>query len=271
MRRLLLLLIPALLLIGVVALGRATANQTAALTAQPGDLIYVATFDAFLDDWQLYDDGQLAAQVESTALHLTVNTFESIPFSVTAPTFGDFDLRVRTRALAGPLNNGYGVIFRLQDEQRRRGATWGDLIANQVDDLVYGEPDARGYYMFLVSSDGYYQVRREVEGVQRELSTWIPSPIVNQGFAEPNDLRVVARGDEFQFYVNDMLMPLCIPDDSQARSTYNELTGECLGGSMRETLVDDALPVGRLGVVAQSFNEAGVVVSFDDVVVQQPQ
>lgn len=238
------ILLPALILIGVIALSRAAADWRYVTTAAPGEVMFVAAFDGLLDDWEAYDDGQLSAQPVDGALRLTVNAFQSLPYSLARPHFADFDLRVTTRAVDGPLNNGFGVMFRMQDRSNN--------------------------YQFLISSDGYYQVFREVDGVEKIVSNWIPSDVVHQGIGAANDICVVGRGDRFNFYVNGELVPLCIPDDPNATSTYDDLMGECIGGQMLDTLTDSALASGQVGVVAQSFNEAGVVVEFDNFVVTMP-
>lgn len=243
-RFLVLILLPVIVLVGVIVLGRAAAGWHYVEPALPGQIMLVAAFDGLLDDWQAYDDGQLAASFENGALRLSVNAFQSLPYSLARPYFADFDLRVTARAVGGPVNNGFGVMFRMLDNDN--------------------------FYMFQTSSDGYYRVVRSVNDVEKDLSVWIPSPIVNQGLDVTNDLRVIARGNSFRFYVNGQPALLCVPDDPDAFSTYNDLTGECIGGQMLDTLLDEHLPVGRLGVVAQSFDEAGVVVEFDNVVVTAP-
>jgi hypothetical protein len=194
-----------------------------------------------------------------------------VPFSLAAPAFADFDLTVQAQAVEGPLDNGYGVIFRRQVAQPRTpGTTWSGWVVSRAEDLLLGSTLANdGYYLFLVSSDGYYQVSRRVNGADKVLSAWIESPVVNPGFDQPNTLRVVARGSEFQFYVNGELVPLCIPDDPESISTY--ALGSCIQGQMLDTLVDDSLSSGQVGVVAQSFNEPGVVVEFDNLVMFSPQ
>ena len=245
MRRfLVLIVVPVLVLAGVIALGRAAAGWHYVESGAPGDVLLVSAFDGMLDDWDVFDDGQLAASAENGALRLRVNAFQSLPYSLARPYFADFDLRVSARAVEGPLNNGFGLMFRMLDKDN--------------------------FYQFLTSSDGYYQVLRSVAGDVKYLTLWLPSPIVNQGLDAANELRVIAQGDTFRFFVNGQPALLCIPDDPAAESTYNELTGECIDGQMLDTLVDDHIAAGRLGVVAQSFNEAGVVVDFDNVLVTAP-
>jgi hypothetical protein len=231
------------LALALYGLNRLAADWHYVVPAKPDTVLYAATFDAFLDDWDLYE-GRLSAQVEDGALVIEVGAVDSLPFSTAAPYFHDFDVSVQAQAVDGPLNNGFGVIFRLRDP--------------------------RNYYLFLVSSDGYYRVVREVDGVQRELSTWIPLPAVNQGIGEVNHLRVTASGEAFRFYINGEPVQLCIPDNPEGYSTFNDITGECQEGRMVDILVDDSLPYGRLGVIAMTLDEPDVRVAFDNLVVYGP-
>lgn len=272
MRRIVIrLLLPALLLIGLVVLSRFAPGWQPLLTGPSGDVLYAAAFDGFRDEWGLYDDGQLAAQIEDDRLTLTITPpGDWLPFSLAAPHFTDFDLTVTAQALDGPLNNGYGVIFRRQAGRERPVVTWGDLIASRLDTWLLGPAVDSSYYRFMISSDGYYSLSRQIDGRERMISAWIPSPVINPGFDAPNTIRVVARGDEFQFFVNGAVMPLCIPNDPDALSTYFEATGECVEGALVETLADPSIGGGQLGVIAESLGEGGVVVAFDDLIVRAP-
>lgn len=233
----------AALALALHSLNRQAGGWHYTVPAEPGAVLYAATFDAFLGDWDLYE-GRLSAQIENGALALDVGAASSLPFSAAAPYFAAFDLSVQAQAVGGPLNNGFGVVFRLRDPQN--------------------------YFLFLISSDGYYRVVRAVDGVQREISTWIPSPAVNQGIGAVNHLRVTGSGDQFRFYVNDVPLELCIPDSPDGYSTYNDLTGECREGQMVETLVDGSIASGRLGVIAMTLDEPDVRVLFDNLIVYGP-
>lgn len=222
------------------------------LPAEPGKIVYITAFDGFNTDWN-QAQGRLNAQILDTgALRLDVGDTNSIPFSEVKYHLGDFDLRIQATPVDGPLNNGYGIIFRLQTKGNN-------------------SPGDNDFYLFMVSSDGYYQVSRSISGAQKILSLWIPSDAVQQGIGVTNWLRVVAKGDRFQFYVNNQLVKLCIPDDPNAESTYNQFTEECVGGQMLDTLIDGSIPSGQIGVVAQAFDEPGVVVDFDNLVVYGPE
>lgn len=228
-------------------------GQHYVLTGDAGSLIYATTFDEFTEDWAQYS-GRLQAEVTEGRLRISAATAQSGPFSETYQHFGDFDLSISAQAVDGPLNNAYGVIFRLQDK--------GNSI-----------PADDSYYLFLISSDGYYQVRRVLDGDSKEISTWIPSEAIKQGIgadAPVNRLRVIAQEDAFQFFVNDTLLPLCIPNQPEAHSTYNDLTGECHDGQMLTTLQDAHIVSGQIGAVVLTLSEPNLTVEFDNLVVRMP-
>jgi hypothetical protein len=249
LRRVLMLLTLIVLLAVAYGLNRLTANWHYVLPVEMGKISYVATFDNFIDDWNLYE-GRLRAAVDNSVLSLTADDTYKKPFSVAKQHWGNFDFSAQATPVDGPLNNGYGMIFRFQSKGNN-------------------SPDDDDFYLFLVSSDGYYQVIRSIDGVQKELSNWIPSPLVNQGIGVTNTVRVVAAGDRFQFYINDQPVQVCIPDNPEGISTY---TGdECKQGKMLDVLTDSTIPEGQIGVVIQTLDEPGVVVNFDNVMVVGPQ
>jgi hypothetical protein len=237
-RVILLILLPALILTGLIYLNGEAANWHYVVPTD-AQVLYAAGFDGFLDEWEQYEDGQLTARAEDGVFRLEIDAPQKIPYSAAAHHFSDFDASVAAQALAGPENNAYGLIFRLID------------------------PDNN--YQFLVSSDGFYGVVRRFKGEEKFLSAWIDSPIVNRGINAANDVRVVAQGGSFQFWVNGEAVQLCVPTEASAISTYSQ--GQCYGGTMENTLNDSAIPAGRLGVIARSFDEPGVIAQFDNLVV----
>jgi hypothetical protein len=249
LRRLGFLLILLAALVITFALSRVTSSWHYVLPVEPGQVAYVATFDHLIEDWNQYG-GRLEAQVADGVLRLNVGDIDSGPFSTTRQHFADFDLRVQATPIEGPLNNGYGVIFRLQDSDNT-------------------SPSDDSYYLFLISSDGYYEVKRVMGRDEKLLSAWIESPLVHQGIGATNWLRVVARGDQFQFFINDQPVQVCVPNNLAGESTY--FMGECVDGAMQDTLTDSSIASGQLGVVALSLDEAGVAVEFDNFVVYGPE
>ncbi|MBC8248559.1 MAG: hypothetical protein H8E90_02675, partial [Anaerolineales bacterium] len=120
-------------------------------------------------------------------------------------------------------------------------------VARQVDDLAgyYGlafrEDDAAvSYYYFIVSGDGYYAVGKRMGREWINMVDWTFSPAINQGQGE-NILQVVCVGDKISAYVNDQ-----------------ELA----------TVRDDTFAEGYLGLLVGAFDEPGVHVAFDWVMVE---
>jgi hypothetical protein len=210
----LLIFIPVLILLGTIALSRALATRHYVVSGAPGDVLYAAAFDGLEDEWDIYDDGQLSAKVQDSALRLADIISPGSPISLAAPYFADFDLQAQARAVEGSLNNAFGVMFRYQESDRSYPVTWGGVINSTIDDLLLGAPQPKSYYLFLVSSDGYYQVKRVLNGTDEKiLNAWTESSVVNQGLDAVNTLRVTARGGQFRFAVNGQPVQLCIPDN----------------------------------------------------------
>ncbi len=251
MRRIVGLLFLIALLAVAFGVNRLTSNWHYVVPVEAGQVAYIATFDDSADDWDLYE-GILSAQiVNGGRLQLKAGDVNSGPFSSSHPHFADFDVRTEAIPVAGPLDNGYGIIFRLQDQDN----------TNPSDD---------SYFWFMISSDGYYQVMRVLDGQQKIISDWIPSPAIQGGLGVSNWLRVVAVNDQFTFYINGQPAFLCLPDNPEGASTYNELLGGCVSGQMVSALADSTIPSGRLGVIVHAYDEPGVVVDFDHFVVYGP-
>lgn len=221
------------------------------IDGEPGDLLYAAAFSAGSDGWSAYDDGRLAAQAADGRLLLRVNQAGSAAFSTAPFHFTDVVLNATSRAVEGPVDNGFGLIVGLQTQDNTR-------------------PDDDTYLLFLISSDGYYSARQRTGGAERELSTWIPSPAVRPGLGQDNQLEVTLSGSVARFAVNGEALAFCLPDEPGGTSTYYLDT--CVDGTMADALPVTGAEVGRVGVVALATmtGGTGVTVQFDDVVVTAP-
>jgi hypothetical protein len=158
--------------------------------------------------------------VENGQFHMRVVT----PFFVawtecTQVEYTDFIMEADVTQVSGPDNNTYGVIFR------------------------YGL-DAKEFYAFLVSGDGFYVFT--IDGVDRTepefLVDWTESSVINKG-AQTNHIKVVVVGGNMTYYVNDQLL------------------GE---------VQDARYSKGTVGFFAGTLEEGGVQVSFDNLKVSQP-
>ncbi len=118
--------------------------------------------------------------------------------------------------------------------------------ARQVSDLpgeyglVFRYQDDDHFYYFGISDDGYYEIGKRLEGAWVTIVDWTFSPAINQGQAE-NILGALCVGDEISVYVNDQALV---------------------------TVSDDSLAEGHIGLMAITFDEPGVHVAFDWVVVE---
>lgn len=211
------------------------------------DVLYAATFEQYADDFNQYG-GRLSAQVDNGMLIVQVDEANNGAFSTASPGFSDFDLRVNATALAGPLDNAFGVIF---------GLNAGNA-AQAGDDR---------YYLFEISSDGYYRLSRAESGELREISNWIESPVVQIGLNEENNIRIVSFENQLRFWVNGQPASLCIPNNPAARSLYR--LGTCIDGQMLDVWQASASPVGQIALTASATATGGpgVQVGFNDLII----
>jgi len=112
------------------------------------------------------------------------------------------------------------------------------------DDNAYGlivrYVDRGNYYLFAVASDGQYAVLMLRNDEWYDLAPWTPSEVVRLG-ESTNLLRVECRGPYFRFYVNDELLA---------------------------DIEDDTFHSGSVGLAASSYDEGGVEVRFDNLLVR---
>ena len=248
------------------------------LDGNPGELLYIAAFTGFKDEWDLYE-GQQSAVVIDEQLELQVRSAQTAAWSTARPRFLDFDMSVVITATAGPIDNAMGVIIHAK-ETIDGACDLPAVIFCGIDHLVpllgaafrqvLAAAKAEGHIAFLISSDGYYSLWKSDAGTTKLASAWIPSPQIKQGLGASNVIRVVAQDAGYRFYINGVQVSLCLPELSGATSTF--AGGECIDGAMQEVYRDYPNESGKLGLIAQSTatGGAGVVVRFDNLVVFSP-
>lgn len=278
-RRAALLLALLLLLIAVNMLYVPATTWRGVLTAPAGDVLYAAGFDGFVDEWQQYS-GRESALIADGVLRMSVDS-SSVIYSAAVPYFADLDVSVTARAVDGEDNNAFGLIFRLQEPDTR--CTMPLQILCDLSDsspllgtplkLLFRQPQqVTGYMMFLISSDGYYSVWRGSQDGQGKLSDWIyRDDLIQIGQNVENQMRVVAIGSEYRFFINGTQVELCIPDQPGAVSTYYNALQQCLEGTMQPALVDASFPSGQVALVLDAVNSApGFTIEFDNLVILSP-
>ena len=156
-----------------------------------------------------YADGSYRMLVQSPGYDL---------WSVSGQTYRDVQIEADAARLAGPLNNRFGLICRFQD--------------------------MNDFYVFFISSDGYYTIGKIKNGTASLLGQEMMaySSFIQQGDA-PNHLRFDCIGDTLKGSVNGQLLAI---------TTDSDFSG------------------GDAGLIAGAFDESGVEVSFDNFVVYKP-
>ncbi len=96
---------------------------------------------------------------------------------------GDGTYELSARAVEGPVDNGYGMMFMM-------------------------DPETNDFYLFEVSSDGFVWIGRCVGSCADDIvflvgEGWFESPAVNQGLDQVNHLRVTTNRGTMRFFVND--------------------------------------------------------------------
>jgi len=107
--------------------------------------------------------------------------------------------------------------------------------------VVRYQPDGTSFYWFQISSDGYYAVDILRQGEFSSLVSWEASAAINQGLGAINRLKMVCEGNRLSLYVNDVYLA---------------------------AVTDDTFVSGSIGLAVGTFDEAGVVVHFDNLTVR---
>ena len=249
-----------------------------ALVGEDGELLYVSTFAASNDDWDLFK-GPQSAQIVAEQLEIAVAVPHTAAWSATSPRFAEFDATVTAVAHDGPIDNAFGLLFHVENRDED-DCTLPAVLLCGISELaplvgaalrqVLDQRQTTSYRAFMISSDGYYSLWQTEAGATTALSAWIASPHITQGIGAENTIRIRARDSSYQFFINGSAVQLCIPDDRTTASTY--AGGECIDGSLQDTFHDDRSRTGRLGMIAQSTatGGGGLVVRFDDMIVYSP-
>lgn len=221
------------------------------IAAEPNQLLYTTTFDAFNDEWDL-PAGRESAEIVDGELILTEGKIDAgAGFSsvLKARRFRDFDLRVTARQVSGPNDNTYGVLFQFRDPLN--------------------------YFHFQISGDGYYRFTKAENGILEEITSWASTDIIHAENAA-NEIRIVSRESEYTFYINGQQMRLCTKGENR-NPFVNPLTGECQTNEWQNTYRDETFQQGHIGLSAgttdATYDNAAlepVVIGFDNLVILGP-
>jgi hypothetical protein len=144
---------------------------------------YVESFNS-PGSWGVGDRIDVVGEVENGVYEMLVKASFGIFYATPGENFTDGIFEVRATQIDGPLNNGYGLLFRVDEA-------------------------ADSFYAFEVSGDGYVWIGRchnlcEEESVTLVGGDWFPSPAVATGLQATNHLQVIAAGNRMTYFVNSV-------------------------------------------------------------------
>ena len=181
------------------------------------DALFSEPFGPVEGEWLLENDELSRAYMANEQLLIEVDAPNLVHYvTLDSEQFGDFTLDVSVTQLSGDRSSSFGVLFRIQE--------------------------IGGFYRLAVTGDGQYQVElRRTDGSVVSLTDgWQQTSSLRRDLGQPNDIRVVARGNEFQFYANNLLLT---------------------------ELSDSSLGQGKIALDAGTFGRTGLQVAFDDLIV----
>lgn len=141
---------------------------------------YLATFDE-VGRWSVGDDIYSSGQVRDGVYDLLIKNDDVSRWAAAGETFDDGIYTVEATQVEGPLDNGYGMLFR-------------------------ADVKAGNFYLFKISGDGYVWIGRYRDGAEEAPLVgghWFESKAVRQGLNVTNTLRVIAESGNLIFFVND--------------------------------------------------------------------
>lgn len=127
-------------------------------------------------NWQFSSDAAAKLTIADGELRIHIRQPGQVAWAAASRTYRDFRLTVNATQVAGPDDNEYGILVRMDKN--------------------------KSFYAFSISGDGYVRAARYANNAWTLLgSDWTPSAAIHQG-AATNALTLEAEGTTFTFFVN---------------------------------------------------------------------
>lgn len=186
----------------------------------PTEPVLTEAFNDNANNWDLFDENGNSAQIENGQLVMKVKDADSV-------------YRIWPQMALSDVDMAFDVVIQ---EGTQANVSFGAACRYVNND---------NYYSFNLDGDGYYTLRKKVNGAAEIIVDWTASTAVQPGVGVTNRIRVVCSGSTLELYANDQLV---------VSSQDASLTA---GGF--------ALQAGRFAV-----DGAPVSVAFDNVEVKYP-
>lgn len=166
---------------------------------ESAELPWTDDFSDPTSGWLVESDASAQVEYHDGVMRILIRLPNSIAWAAAQREFSDFRLSVDATQVAGPDDNEYGVLLRMQDPQH--------------------------FYRFSVSGDGYYQVAKfdGVEWLILSGDDWLHSEIIHPGSAT-NHLQVLCQGSTMAFSVNGVEL-VEVQDSSYSRGDVGLYAG----------------------------------------------
>lgn len=202
----------------VIFLTACQSSMIAELVTQSGQALYHDDFSDPSSGWPRTVGANGTLGYANDSYRMLVQSTGYDLWAVSGHTFRDVQIEVDVTRLAGPMNNRFGLICRFQD----------------IND----------FYVFYLSSDGYYAIGKSKNGTAtllgQEMMAYSAAIVQGSG---PNHMRFDCIGNTLTGYVNGQA--IAITNDA-------DFSG------------------GDAGLITGAFDESGVDVSFDNFIVYKP-
>jgi hypothetical protein len=155
---------------------------------ESGSVLFQDDFSRTASGWDRYADEAYFADYADTGYRISIFTPKTNVWARPHLAFEDIRVHVMATKLEGPDDNVYGVLCRYQD--------------------------ARNFYFFLISSDGYCGIGVFRDGKEYLLSdeAMLPSDAIHLGQAS-NHVRADCIGEELTLYINGVRAAQAIASD----------------------------------------------------------
>ncbi|MDN7023694.1 DUF1080 domain-containing protein [Methanoculleus sp. FWC-SCC1] len=201
-------------LIGLIVFATVIVSSAAAQ-----DVLFEDDMDEWKDPWMNPENvdpayGEIA--YEGGALQLMDYTDENFTYTILNKEFSDFILAVEIELVEGNADNWYHIFTRVQEQ---------------------------GFYVFSISADGWYQIRKIESGEVESLVEPTESEYIVQGRDATNTVRIESIGDEMTLFVNDWRL---------------------------ETVQDSSFSTGKIALGTESLSGSFTTTAFDNLVIVEP-
>ncbi len=142
--------------------------------------IFSDEFNDNINQWPLDSSENAAFEMKGGAYsfeYFNENGWWGIYKEIPMDAGRDFEIEAKIKKISGIQNNGYGII-------------WGRL-------------DNNNQFEFQISSNGYYKIKKIVDGNVVDIRPWTLSGAVNQGARAENRLNVVKMGGKVRYHINN--------------------------------------------------------------------